>query len=183
MLSSQFYLLSFLPLSHPQAYLPMLFRVWEAVNSYMYDERMLEFLSKLAEMHVDPEISDPLKIAEIPDDELSEGESREKWAFGNVPEDGPWRGIYKDVGIFTEHEWHLLMCKCLQSMGGTVQIAMNSTITEVLLEIPLADAGSLTTGPTADSETGFEVKRLPKPNWRICKFVRGLQVVCPLLKL
>ncbi|KAF8624763.1 hypothetical protein AX15_005657 [Amanita polypyramis BW_CC] len=155
MVSSQFYLLTFLPLSHPQAYLPMLFRVWESVNSYMYDERMLEFLSKLAEMHVDPEISDPRKVAEIPDDERSEGESREKWAFGNVQEDGDWRGLYKDVGIFTEHEWHLLMCKCLQSM-----------------EIPLADGGSLTTGPTADSDTGFEIKRLPNPNWRISSLAR-----------
>ncbi|KAK2462050.1 hypothetical protein APHAL10511_006513 [Amanita phalloides] len=155
MLSSQFHLLSFLPLSHPQAFLPMLFRVWEGMNSYMFDERMLDFLAKLAEMHIDPEVSDPRKIAETPDDERSEGESREKWAYGDVQEDGDWGGIYRDVGIFTEHEWHLLLCKCLQSM-----------------EIPLADAGSLTTGPTADSELGFEIKRLPKPNWRITSLAR-----------
>jgi proteasome activator subunit 4 len=146
----------------------MLFRVWEAVNSYMYDERMLEFLAKLAEMHVEPDISDPRKIAEIPDDEISEGEKREKWGHGDVPEDSEWGGIYRDVGIFTEHEWHLLMCKCLQSMGGTNLIqVMSAVVTEVSIEIPLADAGSLTTGPTADTELGFEIKRLPNPNWRI----------------
>lgn len=34
-------------------------------------------------------------------------------------------------------------------------------------EIPLADGGSLTTGPSADSQAGFEIGRLPKPGWRI----------------
>jgi proteasome activator subunit 4 len=119
-LSSQYYLLNFLPLSHPQGYLPMLLRMWESINSYLYDERMLEFLAKLAEMHVDPEVSDPRKIAEIPDDERSDDEKREKWAHGDISEDSHWGGIYKDIGIFTEYEWHLMMCKCLQSMGGTI---------------------------------------------------------------
>ena len=39
-----------------------------------------------------------------------------------------------------------------------------------ILEIPLADGGSLTTGPSADSQAGFEVGRLPKPLWRIRMF-------------
>ncbi|KAF8640852.1 hypothetical protein AX17_000500 [Amanita inopinata Kibby_2008] len=154
-LSSQYYLLTFLPLSHPQAYLPMLFRMWESINSYMYDERMLDFLAKLAEMHIAPDVSDPRKIAEIPDDERSDGEKRDKWARSDVQEDATWGGIYKDVGIFTEHEWHIMMCKCLGSM-----------------EIPLADAGSLTTGYNADSDMGFEIKRLPKPSWRISSLAR-----------
>lgn len=37
--------------------------------------------------------------------------------------------------------------------------------------IPLKDAGSLTTGPTADSSSSFEIGRLPKANWRIRKQV------------
>ena len=45
-LAPQYYLLSFLPLSHPQSYLPMLFRLWESINSYMFDDRMLHVLSK-----------------------------------------------------------------------------------------------------------------------------------------
>ncbi|KAF5337122.1 hypothetical protein D9611_003196 [Ephemerocybe angulata] len=149
-LSSHFYLTTFLPLSHPQYYLPMMFRVWESINSYMYDERMLHFLSKLAEMHVVPEVSDPRLIEDIPDDEISEDEGRPKWSHQQGPSNTRWSGLYKDVGIFSEHEWNMLMCKCLASM-----------------EIPLADGGSLTTGPTADSQVGFEIGRLPKPQWRI----------------
>ncbi|EGN99641.1 hypothetical protein SERLA73DRAFT_159863 [Serpula lacrymans var. lacrymans S7.3] len=154
-LSSQYYLLTFLPLTHPQSYLPMLSRLWESINSYMYDDRMLHFLSRLAEMHVDPDISDPAKFETIPDDERSEGEGRPKWCRDDLKEDHAWSGLYKDVGIFTEHEWHLIMCKCLASM-----------------EIPLADAGSLTTGPSADNSAGFEIGRLPKPSWRITSLAR-----------
>ncbi|KAJ4476693.1 hypothetical protein J3R30DRAFT_3704168 [Lentinula aciculospora] len=155
-LSSQYYLLSFLPLSHPQSYLPMLLRIWESINSYKYDERMLHFLSQLAEMHVSSEVSDPRKIHIIPDDERSEDEDRPKWSNENVlKEDAYWPGLYKDVGIFTEHEWNLLMCKCLASM-----------------EIPLADTGSLTTGPSADNQAGFEISRLPKTGWRIPSLAR-----------
>lgn len=36
-----------------------------------------------------------------------------------------------------------------------------------VVEIPLADAGSLTTGPSADGQIGFEMQRVPKPSWRI----------------
>ncbi|KAF8226105.1 hypothetical protein L208DRAFT_1425249 [Tricholoma matsutake] len=153
LLAPQYYLLTFLPLTHPQPYLSMLFRMWESINSYKYDERMLDFLSKLTEIHVVPEVSDPRKMAEIPDDERSEDEGRPSWSgdsFSDLPDSATWPGIYKDVGIFTEHEWHLVMCKCLASM-----------------EIPLADAGSLTTGPSADNEASFEIGRLPAPQWRI----------------
>ncbi|KAF8807238.1 hypothetical protein BYT27DRAFT_7232792 [Phlegmacium glaucopus] len=153
-LSSQYYLTSFLPLSHPQYYLPMFFRVWESINSYLYDERMLYFISQLTEMHLNPEVSDPVRITDLPDDEKSEGEERPNW-YADTTSHGTWHGLYKDVGIFTEHEWNLLMCKCLASM-----------------EIPLADGGSLTTGPSADSQAGFEIGRLPKPQWRIPSLAR-----------
>lgn len=116
-LAPQYYLLTFLPLTHPQSYLPMLFRMWESVNSYMYDDRMLHFLSKLAEMHVDPSISDPHKIAELPDDERVEGEGRPTWSQTDTRNSIKWQGLYKDVGIFSEHEWQFFMCKCLASMG------------------------------------------------------------------
>ncbi len=42
------------------------------------------------------------------------------------------------------------------------------------VEIPLADAGSLTTGPSADSQATFELRRLPKANWRIGTLSRGI---------
>ena len=97
----------------------MLFRTWESVNSYMYDDRMLHFLSDLAEMHVDPSISDPCKVAQLPDDERVEGEGRPKWSEAETKMKNAtnWSGLYKDVGIFSEHEWQFFMCKCLASMG------------------------------------------------------------------
>ncbi|KZW02065.1 hypothetical protein EXIGLDRAFT_736784 [Exidia glandulosa HHB12029] len=154
-LSSQYYMLTFLPLSHPQTYLPMLFRLWESINSYTYDERMLAFLSQLAEMHVDPTVSDPRAVKDIPDDAIGEEESRVHFDQSDLKSSYLWTGVTKEVGIFTEDEWKLIMCKCLASM-----------------EIPLADAGSLTTGPSVDGQAGFEIGRLPKPTWRIFSLAR-----------
>ncbi|KAF9472467.1 hypothetical protein BDN70DRAFT_886944 [Pholiota conissans] len=154
-LASEFYMTAFLPLSHPQYYLSMIFRLWESINSYMFDERMLHFISKLAEMHVNPDVSNPKRVSEIPDDERSEGEERPNWSDNTSPGISVWSGLFKDVGIFTDHEWNFLMCKCLASM-----------------EIPLADGGSLTTGPSADNQVGFEIGRLPKPQWRIPSLAR-----------
>ena len=96
----------------------MLFRMWESVNSYVYDERMLAFLAQLAELHVDPTVSDPTRIGTIPDDARSDDEGRPNWPRDDLKHDGPWRGITKEVGIFTETEWNLIMFKCLASMGG-----------------------------------------------------------------
>ena len=118
-LSSHYYITTFLPLSHPQYYFPMLFRLWESINSYLYDERMLQFISQLTEMHTDAEISNPRRIEMIPDDEISDGEGRPRWD-SETKNQGPWHGLYKDVGIFTEHEWNFLMCKCLASMGEQI---------------------------------------------------------------
>ncbi|KAJ7225820.1 hypothetical protein GGX14DRAFT_422501 [Mycena pura] len=155
-LAAQFYMLSFLPLSHPQSYLAMLFRLWESINSYAFDERMLEFLANIAELHVASDVSDPRHIADLPDDAKSEGESRPEWSDEDLaPTGSSWPGIYKDVGIFTDHDWSLLMCKCINSM-----------------EIPLADGGSLSTGPSADRYIAAEIGRLPKPEWRIQSLAR-----------
>lgn len=114
-MAAQYYLLTFLPLSHPQSYLPMLFRLWSSINSAMFDERMLQFLSKLSEMHVAPNVSDPALVESIPDDEISPGEERPQWQDESKRD--AWEGIYKDVGMFTEHEWGTIMCKCLSAMS------------------------------------------------------------------
>jgi hypothetical protein len=48
-------------------------------------------------------------------------------------------------------------------------------------EIPLADSGSLTTGPSADNQAGFEIERLPNPAWRVGRFsvfTKGLSLIC-----
>jgi proteasome activator subunit 4 len=116
-LASQYYMVTFLPISHPQSYLPMMFRVWQSVNSYAYDERMLQFLSRLAELHVNPAVSDPKRVKSIPDDARSKGEGRPDWDKSDLDTDSLWSGIYKDVGIFSDDEWSQLMCKTLASMG------------------------------------------------------------------
>lgn len=86
----------------------MMFRLWESINSYMYDDRMLEFLSRLTEMHVDPSVSDPKRIEAIPDDARFEDEGRPPWSHDDIKSSGPWPGLFKDgsggVGIYTEHE-------------------------------------------------------------------------------
>lgn len=78
---------------------------------------MLQFLAHLSEMHVDPTISDPKNIDEIPDDARSENEGRPNWPKDDLGSTGLWTGIFKDVGIFTDYDWHSIMCKCLASMG------------------------------------------------------------------
>lgn len=94
----------------------------------MYDERMLQFISKLAEMHTDAEISNPRRIETIPDDEISEDEGRPKWDLESSKNHDPWQGLYKDVGIFTEHQWNFLMCKCLSSMGERESMVLQTVI-------------------------------------------------------
>jgi proteasome activator subunit 4 len=96
---------------------------------------MLDFLSSLAEMHVSPEVSNLKKIAENPDDEKSEDEGRPHWLHDDLKEDAIWTGLYKDVGIFTEHEWHLIMCKCLASMGMLRQLIMKSLLIEPVIHL------------------------------------------------
>ena len=83
----------------------------------MYDERMLQFLARIAEMHVDPTASDPKCVEEIPDDERSEDEGRPDWSKDEMDTKWGWSGLFKDVGIFTDREWNLIMTKCLASMG------------------------------------------------------------------
>ena len=80
---------------------------------------MLAFLARIAEMHVDPTISDPRKIGEIPDDARTEDEGRPNWPRDDMkgPVNGRWMGLQQDVGIFSEKEWNFIMCKCVASMG------------------------------------------------------------------
>ncbi|KAG8927367.1 hypothetical protein FRC02_008250 [Tulasnella sp. 418] len=159
-LSTQYFMNTFLPLSHP-FWMPMVMKLWQSVNSYMFDERHLALLSTLAEMHVDPTISDPDRIDGIPFDGAGE-KPRVRWNKKDYYDDcyrdpvtGRWKGLYQDVGIFTQEEWDFIMCKCLASM-----------------QIPLADGGSLTTGPSVDEQASFEFSRLPKSQWRIFSLAR-----------
>lgn len=176
----------------------------------MFDDRHFALLAQLAELHMDPTVSDPAALVKISDDArfdehgLPEQQPRTMWASsastdrsaegGNYAKvyaskvglngskkESPgdrgslsWKGLFKDVGIFSQEEWDLIMCKCLASMGMASCNASPLTSTHVLLtpstEIPLADGGlSLSTGPLADEQAGFEFSRLPKVTWRICE--------------
>jgi proteasome activator subunit 4 len=146
--------------------------MWESINSYLYDDRMFDFLAILSEIHLDPSVSDPRKIHTLPDDELSEGEARPRWSWPENQEHSSWAGLYKDVGIFTEDQWNMFMCKCVASMGTplTFRILFTVNLRTSNPEIELADSGSLTTGRSVDQRARFEIGRLPKPTSRIREF-------------
>lgn len=80
---------SFLPATNPHLYMPTFFRLWEAFNSSIIDDRLLDLCGALSE-------------------EFVAGKS------GDAGETAP---EYKDVGIWTETEWTVLIGKALNSMS------------------------------------------------------------------
>ncbi|KAL1709113.1 hypothetical protein EV121DRAFT_267575 [Schizophyllum commune] len=77
-------------LLHIEQYMPLVFKLWEAFNSSVLDDRFLELASELSERHV---------------------------AGSAGPEGGaPW----KDIGIWTEDEWNLLIGKGFGSLNVPV---------------------------------------------------------------
>jgi proteasome activator subunit 4 len=87
---------SFLPPVHIHLYLPTVFKIWEAFNSSSLDDRLIDFVGELSEEHV-------------------AGTARE------VGEDGGTQ--WKDVGIWSETEWTVLMGKALGSMSKLGQFS------------------------------------------------------------
>ena len=81
---------SFLPPTHTHLYLPTIFKLWEAFNSSLLDDRLIEFMGELSEEHV-------------------------AGTIGNVGVEGGAQ--WKDVGIWSETEWTVLMGKALGSMS------------------------------------------------------------------
>lgn len=124
-LATQAFCVHFLPLSHPQYYLPAVFRLWEAFNSGIWDEQWLDLIERLSVKHLDPAASDPGIVEELREMARKEGETVEgvrveemgREADMDVEEEGEWGGIRKDVGIFTETQWGFIMTKCLRAMG------------------------------------------------------------------
>ena len=87
---------SFLPPTHTRLYLPAIFNVWEAFNSVLLYERLIEFVGELAEEPV-------------------------AGVAGNA---GPEGGAqWKDIGMWTETEWTVLMSKALGSMSTHSEIS------------------------------------------------------------
>ncbi|KAF9474298.1 hypothetical protein BDN70DRAFT_884955 [Pholiota conissans] len=93
---------SFLPPTHTHLYIAALFSLWEAFNSGVIDDRFLEFCGDLTEEHV----SGP---------------------FGDA---GDGAAPYKQIGIWTEAQWSILIGKGLGSMNvpvGAMRGASNTS--------------------------------------------------------
>jgi proteasome activator subunit 4 len=86
---------SFLPPSHVHLYIPSLFKLWEAFNSSIIDDRLIEFVGNLSEEHV-------------------------AGKFGLAGEEGG--AEWKDVGIWTSDQWTLLVGKGLGFMSLSIYI-------------------------------------------------------------
>ncbi|KDR84826.1 hypothetical protein GALMADRAFT_233236 [Galerina marginata CBS 339.88] len=96
-------LTSFLPPIQIHLYLPSLFKIWEAFNSGVIDDRLLELCGELSEEHVS-------------------GPSGDAGEVGGA--------AWKDVGIWTEAEWNTLIGKGLGSMNvpvGAMRGASNTS--------------------------------------------------------
>ncbi|GAA5990324.1 hypothetical protein JCM11641_006250, partial [Rhodosporidiobolus odoratus] len=150
-IATQAFCTHFLPLSHPQYYLPAIFKLWEAFQSDIYDEQWLDFFERIAVKHVDPRESHPEIVDELRQMVKDKGEYvAEKVRVEDLLEDSTythrqdgvpghgsgmqhglktpggsaampkWRGIRKDVGIFTEEQFSFIMTKCLRAMGCRV---------------------------------------------------------------
>ena len=80
---------SFLPPTHTHLYLPALFKIWEAFNSSVIDDGMIDLCGTLSEEHV----------------------------AGKAGEAGEEGGAaYEDIGIWTESQFKFLAGKALNSM-------------------------------------------------------------------
>jgi proteasome activator subunit 4 len=83
-------LTSFLPQTHADTYLPVVFKIWEGFNSAFIDERFMELAGNLSRDHISG-----------PDDQYgSEGAAR-----------------WKDVGIWSNQQWNTLTSKGLNMMS------------------------------------------------------------------
>lgn len=121
-LATQAFMVHFLPLSHPQDWLPVLFRIWQGVNSGLFDEQMLDVLARLTVMHVNPRVSDPQRVGRIPRSSLlskngdadamdisSELEDADDELDPDSSNEGDWTGIRKDIGLLTETQFDMVM--------------------------------------------------------------------------
>ncbi|KDQ54780.1 hypothetical protein JAAARDRAFT_134622 [Jaapia argillacea MUCL 33604] len=93
---------SFLPPTHPHLYLPALFSLWEAFNSSVMDDRLLELAGDLAEEHVVGKVG------------LAGEEGGAEWKY---------------VGIWTENQWTFLAGKALGSMNVPVGATRGTSTT------------------------------------------------------
>ncbi|KAI0275116.1 hypothetical protein BC834DRAFT_851157 [Gloeopeniophorella convolvens] len=95
-------LTSFLPPTHIHLYLPAIFKLWEAFNSSLIDDRLIELVGGLSEEHV-------------------AGTSGKAGPEGGAP--------WKDIGIWSGTEWTVLVSKTLGSMNVPVGATRGASTT------------------------------------------------------
>ncbi|KAH9922007.1 ARM repeat-containing protein [Epithele typhae] len=107
---------SFLPPTHPHLYLPLVFKLWEAFNSSVIDDRFIELCGDLAEEHIVGECGDmgPEAAAE-----------------------------WKTVGMWSEAEWIFLTAKALGSMSASFIQGVSGASTTAGHADTMADKQSL----------------------------------------
>jgi hypothetical protein len=113
---------SFLPPSHTHLFLPSLFKIWEAFNSSVVDEYLLELAGELSEGQVSANPGDV---------------GGSEW---------------KDVGIWSETQWKLIVGKGLGSMSCVVS--------EDLTDFLLTRLHYRCTCWSYESQIGTETRRL-----------------------
>lgn len=120
-ISTQAFLVHFLPLSHPQYWLPITFRLWETFNSSHIDDQHLDLLARLTEKHLDPSLSDPKFLETLPPSPTETPTTQKPSKdTNNTSKANLWRGIRKDVGILTDAQFDTVMQKALSSFGIAV---------------------------------------------------------------
>ncbi|WFD01127.1 Proteasome activator BLM10 [Malassezia yamatoensis] len=135
-IATQAILVHCLPLDGYQAWLPVMFRLWETFKSSLFDDQMLDLLARLAEHQANASLS----------------------TRTDSSTSCPW----KDVGLFTDDQYALIMTKCLRSAGLPVGAnkAANATL--------MAQSVNVRTG--ADALASSRTLRLKKPSDRLRSF-------------
>ncbi|BEI84863.1 hypothetical protein CcaverHIS002_0502640 [Cutaneotrichosporon cavernicola] len=169
-LATQLFLVHFLPITHCEKWLPLVFRMWYGLNSGLWDDQASDLIGQLAITHVDPARSDPSILNRIPrgrtntpaeqasnpatrkahrqhkarlldvqgkvvedDDGLNYWIDPELLPADEDQGDPNWRGIRKDVGVFTDEQFEFIMSKCLRSLnvpvGGSLASQNSMSIT------------------------------------------------------
>lgn len=120
-LVSQAFLIKWLPASHPQDWLPAAFSLWQSFNSSIWSTSWLDAMSQLAELHLDPTLSSPQRVAhykakaEADPDTVSAMPAAE-----DLQHDPSWPGLRRDYGIFDEQQWQWMTSICIRTMDVPV---------------------------------------------------------------
>ena len=99
-------LTSFLPPAHAHLYLPACFTIWKAFNSSLLDDRFMEICGEISEEHVSVPV-------------LSDSQDRGM--------------VWKDVGVWSQAQWNILVGKGLSSMGGSSIMVLFDSLIDVTL--------------------------------------------------